>query len=139
MHLLRDSGANAIAIGHGRHPASVRAAQALAAAWEGPVVDVVHWPATAASRLRQARRLALSQPDAWVIADHPAVWAQVARRLVHEAAWTPSRTFGFAGLGRNDLVVLAGRGTLAGMRGATARGGCWHVEVGAVVMTEPAR
>lgn len=128
LHLLRDDGAHAITIGHGRHRASVAAARALAAAWGGPVVDIVHWPASAASWLKPARRLAASQPDAWVIADTPAGWAQVARRLADQPAWTASRTFGFASLASAGLVALADVSMLGGMRGATARGGSWRVE-----------
>lgn len=45
--LLREAGAQTIAIGHGRYPGSVAAAQALATAWitaGGTVLAVVDWP-----------------------------------------------------------------------------------------------
>lgn len=80
LQMLHAAGASTIAIGHGRHPASAAAAQALAATWtgEGTVLTVTDWPDTAASWLRPARRLTASQPDAWVIADTPAGCAQLA-------------------------------------------------------------
>jgi Periplasmic binding protein len=127
LSMLHADGAATIAIGHGRHPASVAAAHALAAAWAaGPVLAVVSWPATAASWLRPARRLAAARPDAWIIADTPAGCAQLARRLAGQPGWAPDRTFGFADLGRPDLVALAGP-ALAGMSGPTASGGTWRI------------
>ncbi|HMH89798.1 MAG TPA: hypothetical protein VK586_01805 [Streptosporangiaceae bacterium] len=60
LQLLRAVRPAAIAIGRGRHPASVAAARALAAEWTGTggtVLDVISYPADAASWLRPARRL----------------------------------------------------------------------------------
>jgi uncharacterized protein YlxW (UPF0749 family) len=47
VQMLRASGAETIAIGHGRHTASASAADAVAAAWTvgtGQVLAVVDWP-----------------------------------------------------------------------------------------------
>jgi hypothetical protein len=139
MGLLRAAGAGAIAIGHGRHPASAEAAVALAAAWTagpGEVVAVVDWPAVAASWLRPARRLNASQPDAWVLADTPAGFAQLAGRLAEQTSWTPARTVGFASLASPDLVALARPGSLAGLTGATASGGSWRVGHSLLVISD---
>jgi Periplasmic binding protein len=130
MGLLREAGAAAIAIGHGRHPASAAAAVTLAAAWtacQGEVVAVVDWPAAAASWLRPAQRLTAAQPDAWVLADTPAGCAQLAGRLAEQTSWTPARTVGFASVASPDLVALARPGSLAGLTGATASGGSWRI------------
>lgn len=70
--MLRQTGADTIAIGNGRAPASITAAQALHVAWiaaGGTVLTALDWPATAASWLRPARRLTTGNPDAWIIAD----------------------------------------------------------------------
>jgi hypothetical protein len=130
MALLQQAGAETIAVGHGRDPASVTAARALDAAWTaggGIVAAVIDWPATAASWLRPARRLTADHPDAWVIADTIAGCARVVRRLVEQANWTPARTVGFAGLADPDLIALTAPVSLAGMTGATAAGGTWRV------------
>jgi hypothetical protein len=75
LRMLRQAGVDTIAIGHGRAPASVAAARALEAAWTAAgsiVLDIVDWPAVAASWLRPARRLTAGNPDAWIIAvDEP--------------------------------------------------------------------
>jgi hypothetical protein len=101
--MLKQAGADYIAIGHGRHPASVSAARALHAAWTtagGSALDMVDWPETAASWLRPARRLTAGDPDAWVLADSIAGCAQLLHRLAQQANWTPARAVGFAGLAR---------------------------------------
>jgi hypothetical protein len=137
LQLLRAGRAAAIAIGHGRHPASAAAARALAAEWTaagGTVVDVISYPADAASWLRPARRLADGQPDAWVIADNPAGCAQLARRLAGQLGWAAARTLGFASVATADLIPLAGPGLLDGMTGPTPAGGTWRIENGHVVV-----
>jgi hypothetical protein len=129
LQMLNAAGACAIAIGYGRHAASVEAAQALAAAWTGgtgTVLAITDWPVTAASWLRPARRLTASRPDAWVIADTPAGCAQLAARLTGQPDWTPARTLGFASLASSDLIALTGA-TLNGMTGPTADGGAWRI------------
>ncbi|TDD60508.1 hypothetical protein, partial [Actinomadura rubrisoli] len=117
-----------VTIGHGRDDASRAAAGMFAEAWErrgGVVLDVVGWPEEAASWLRFARRFAAGPPDAWIVAARPAGWARMARRLRQSTDWAPERTYGFASAGSAEAVALAGRGTLEGMRGATADGGTW--------------
>jgi Periplasmic binding protein len=136
LQLLRAAGAATVAIGHGRHPASVAAARALAAGWTqtgGTVLDVIGYPADAASWLRPARRLAGGQPGAWVIADTPAGCAQLAGRLAGQPGWTAARTFGFASVATADLIALAGPGLLDGMTGATAAGDAWRIEDGRLI------
>ena len=86
MRLLRGVKAHSIAIGHGREPASIASARALADAWTCAgdptrppcVLRIVGWPANAASWLRPAQRLLATCPDAWVIADTPTGFAQLA-------------------------------------------------------------
>jgi hypothetical protein len=131
LQLLRAARPAAIAIGHGRHPASAAAARALAAEWTaagGTVLEVVSYPADAASWLRPARRLARGQPGAWVIADNPAGCAQLSRRLAGQPGWAAARTLGFASVATADLIPLAGPGLLDGMTGATPAGGTWRIE-----------
>jgi hypothetical protein len=143
--VVRTAGVTAVAIGHGRHPTSVAAATAFAAAWTdagGTVSTVVDWPARAASWLRPARRLTSCHPDGWIIADTAAGCAQVGRRLAARPEWSATRTFGFAGLAVPDLVTLAGAATLTGMTGATGSGGTWRVGHGLLFVndaTPPAR
>ena len=142
LRLLRAAPADGIAIGHGRHPASAAAAQALAAAWGetgGAVLAVVSWPAGPASWLRPARRLAGAQPGAWVIADHPAGCAQLARRLAGQPGWAAARTFGFASVATTDLISLAGPGLLDGMTGATAAGATWRIADGVLDADDSSR
>jgi hypothetical protein len=128
--MLREMDAVTIAIGHGRHISAIAAAAALAGAWPdrgGTVLAVVSWPAHAASWLRQARRLARAQPDAWVVADSPPGFAPVARRLAAEPGWAATRTLGFATLSDPTLVDLAGTEALHGMAGATSTGRTWRL------------
>jgi hypothetical protein len=130
LTLLGVAGASTIAIGHGRNSASTHTASAIARAWTdagGDVLDVVDWPATAASWLRPARRLVSSRPDAWVIADSPAGFAPLARRLAADPDWTPSRTLGTASLDSPELFQLALPARLTGLSGATADGGTWRL------------
>jgi len=137
--MLRRAGADTIAIGHGRDPASVAAGHALHTAWSGTggsVLAMVDWPGTAASWLRPARRLTAGDPDAWVIADTVAGSAQVVRRLAELASWAPTRTVGFAGLASPDLIALTEPTSLAGMSGATASGGTWRVAHGRVILAD---
>jgi len=137
--MLQKAGADRIAIGHGRHPASVAAARALHAAWTaagGSALDRVDWPETPASWLRPARRLTAGDPDAWVLADSIAGCARVVRRLAQQENWTPARTIGFAGLASDDLVALAAPISLAGMTGPTATGGTWRIGDDQVVLTD---
>lgn len=138
LRMLHTAGASVIAIGHGRHPASVAAAHALATAWaDGPgtVLATTSWPAVAASWLRPARRFAAATPDAWVIADTPAGCAQLAHRLAGQPGWAPARTLGFASLASPDLVTLAGP-VLAGMTGPTASGGAWRIARNLLIRTD---
>lgn len=100
VDMLDARGASAIVIGHGRHDSST----------------------SAASWSRQAHRLGAGKPDAWVVADNPVGWAQMARRLATSTTWHPSRTLGFASLGVSELITLAGADIVDGMAGATASG-----------------
>jgi hypothetical protein len=142
--LLRGIKAHSISIGHGRDLASVEAAHALADAWTSTgdltqpacVLRIVDWPENAASWLRPAQRLVATVPDAWVIADTPAGFAQLARRLAEQPDWSPARTFAFANLADPDLVALAGP-VLSGLSGATASGDVWHLGGRALIVDHP--
>ncbi|WP_410565002.1 hypothetical protein [Amycolatopsis sp. cmx-4-61] len=110
-------------LGRARHivigtDASSRAnGEQIAAAWGGLVLATVTWPETAASWLRQARRFAAPEPDAWVVSATPAGWAGMARRLQLSTSWSPHRTVATA--------ALAGF-PLPGLRGAHADGTSWE-------------
>lgn len=140
--LLRGMGAELVSVGHGRAGPSTDTANAFVAAWTlagGHLAAVVDWPSTAASWLRQATRLTADDPDAWVISDRAQGWAPLAARLAESTAWGPARTVGFACLGDERLVELAGVATVEGMHGATATGGIWHVHHGRLICHRPAR
>ncbi|MER6942853.1 Ada metal-binding domain-containing protein [Nonomuraea sp. NPDC000554] len=115
----------AVVVGHGRDAASTTAAEAFARAWDGDLLAVVDWPEEAASWLRQARRFASGEPDAWVVAGAPLGWARMSRRLRLSTAWDPARTFGFASVAR--AVALAPPGTMEGVRGADPDGRAWRI------------
>ncbi len=89
----------------------------IAAAWGGLVPATVTWPETAASWLRQARRFAAPEPDAWVVAATPAGWAGMTRRLLLSTSWSPHRT-----IATSALEGFA----LPGLRGARADGTTWE-------------
>lgn len=140
--LLRGMGAELVSVGHGRADPSTDTANAFAAAWTlagGHLAAVVGWPSTAASWLRQATRLTADEPDAWVISDRAQGWAPLAARLAESTGWDPVRTVGFAGLGDERLLELAGTATVEGMHGATATGGIWHVHHGRLIRHMPTR
>ncbi|OPX05570.1 hypothetical protein [Mycobacterium sp. AT1] len=128
MAMLFAAKTHRIAIGHGRHDASVAAAAALFDAWTetGNIATMVSWPADAASWLRPARHLAVEHPDACVIADTPAGTAQLTARLVECDGWSPARTFGFASVAGPELILLTGS-SLVGMTGTTSDGGGWLI------------
>ncbi|WP_134047711.1 hypothetical protein [Mycobacteroides franklinii] len=128
--MLRTNGVRSISVGHGRHCASRTAVAAMITMWTadgGELGGLVTWPAQAASWLRPARALVADPVDAWVIADTPAGFAQLARRLAGERCWSPRRTYGFASLASSDLIELVGT-DLSGVVGATATGGSWTID-----------
>ncbi|WP_157592196.1 hypothetical protein [Solirubrobacter soli] len=92
LELLAEMDARLVAVGHGRDEASVAAARAFRATWPHDIAVVVDWPRTAASWLRPAQRLTAADADAWVIADTPAGWANIERRLRETESWDPMRT-----------------------------------------------
>lgn len=138
--LLEIAQASTVAIGHGRYETSTATASAVADAWVsagGSVVDVVDWPAVAASSLRPARRLVHCAPDAWVIADTPAGFAPLARRLAAEPGWMATRTFGSASLDSAELIQLAGHAVVSGLSGASSEGGTWRFVHGVCFRAHP--
>ncbi|MDQ7807925.1 hypothetical protein Q5425_29665 [Amycolatopsis sp. A133] len=106
-----------IVIGTAADPASRAAGERIAEAWGGLVLATVTWPETAASWLRQARRFAAPNPDAWVVSATPAGWAGMTRRLLLSTSWSPRRTV--------LTAALAGF-SLPGLRGAHADGTTWE-------------
>jgi hypothetical protein len=92
IQLLNEMDATLVAVGHGRDPRCVAAARAFVATWPREIAIVVDWPPAAASWLRHAQRLTATEVDAWVIADTPAGWEPVARRLRETGRWDPMRT-----------------------------------------------
>jgi len=133
--LVRSSGARLVNVGHGRDRASVRRARRFLRVWldggvetGAEVGEVVSWPATAASWLRPARRLASGAPDAWVVADQADAWAKLCVRLA-ATAWRADRTFCFPGLDQPKLVSQIGADLVEGMRGI-GDGGRWAIVAG---------
>ncbi|WP_306205390.1 type 1 periplasmic-binding domain-containing protein [Actinoplanes sp. RD1] len=122
--------AGTVTIGHSRDASSRAAAHAFQAAWTaggGDILAVVDWPEAAASWLRPASRLTAETPDAWVFAARVPGFAQLARRLRLSTGFDPARAVAFADLQDSRLPLLAGRGALDGLRGASADGGTWAV------------
>lgn len=128
LHMLHSATAHRIAIGHGRHDASIAAAAALLDAWTetGYIATMVSWPTRAASWLRPARHLTVDHPDAWVIADAPAGTAQLTARLAECDGWSSARTLGFASVASPELISLTGA-RLSGMTGGTSDGDGWLI------------
>ncbi|RJL32585.1 hypothetical protein D5H75_13785 [Bailinhaonella thermotolerans] len=118
VRLARARGASLVNIGHGRSPGAIAAARAFAESWQaygGAVGAVVSWPATAASWLRQARRLTTPVPDLWVIADDAPGWSAIAPRLLETGLWDPGRTIAFSALAHPGLPTLAGDAATEGL------------------------
>jgi hypothetical protein len=139
VELAADRKAELVVLGGGRDVGSQEAICAFEAAWTrsgGHVLEVVDWPAQAASWLRPARRLTACEPDLWVVCDTPAGWAQMARRLTVSTGWAAGRTLGFAALATITAVEAAGPGVLDGMTGATAEGGKWWIGGGLFFRTD---
>ncbi len=138
FQLLRVANADTIAVGHGRQPASVRAGDAIAAAWTrdaGTVQSVVSWPAAAASWLPPECRLTAANPDAVVVANTAAGFARLALRLASQGGWAANRTLGFASVANTDLIALTGT-TLTGMTGATSAGDSWLIGHGLLILED---
>ncbi|WP_051343372.1 hypothetical protein [Pseudonocardia spinosispora] len=94
LRLVAELEPSVLNIGHGRDPESVARAETLGRAWSdrgGVVGRIVSWPATAASWLRPASRLA-GDADAWLIADRPDGWRDIAPRLAATDSWDAART-----------------------------------------------
>jgi hypothetical protein len=106
-----------IVIGTAADAASRADGERVAEAWGGEVLATVTWPEVAASWLRQARRFAAPEPDAWVVSATPAGWAGMTRRLLLSTSWNPHRTI--------LTSALAGF-ALPGLRGARADGTTWE-------------
>ncbi|WP_245766941.1 ABC transporter substrate-binding protein [Streptomyces colonosanans] len=118
-------GARSIAVGSGRTPAALAAADAITQAWQaagGVVAATTTWPETAASWLCQARRFADAPADVWVMTGPEVGWAQVARWLLWSTSWRPDRTLATAAIGRPAALALVGAQQLRGLTGAGANG-----------------
>ncbi|GLF98837.1 hypothetical protein [Streptomyces yaizuensis] len=141
IQLALAQGARDIAVGSGRTPAALAAAEAIIRTWRacgGTVADTVTWPETAASWLRQARRFAAAPADLWVMTGPGAGWAQMTRRLLWSTPWRPDRTLATAAIGRPDTLALVGADRLRGMTGAGTNGATWRItEDGAIAATGP--
>jgi hypothetical protein len=106
-----------IVIGTAADAASRADGDRIAEAWGGEVLATVTWPEAAASWLRQARRFAAPEPDAWVVSATPAGWAGMTRRLLLSTSWSPHRTI--------LTSALAGF-ALPGLRGVRPDGTTWE-------------
>lgn len=121
-------GPGLVSVGHGADSRSALCATAFAEAWRdrgGTIGAIVSWPASAASWLRPATRLAAGSPDVWVVADRPGGWAGLAPRLVAGGRWDPRRTIAFAGLADPRLPEECPLAAVDGLSGAAADGTCW--------------
>ncbi|MEY9932464.1 hypothetical protein ABH926_007115 [Catenulispora sp. GP43] len=142
VELARARGARAIAVGSGRTPAALAAADAIADAWQavgGTVAAMVSWPETAASWLRQAQRFAEAPADLWVVTGPETGWAQMTRRLLWSTAWRAERTLATAAVGRPSALALVGTHHLRGLSGAAADGTGWSVAGDGRVVLTPER
>jgi len=119
-----------VVVGTAADPVSRANGDRIAQAWSregGCVLATVRWPETAASWLRQARRFADPEPDAWVVSATPAGWIGMGRRLACSTGWAPGRTVATAGLADPALVAAGGIGTFDGLRGAFSDGSTWEI------------
>ncbi|MFB6819355.1 hypothetical protein ACFCV8_32965 [Streptomyces sp. NPDC056347] len=134
-------GARSIAVGSGRTPAALAAADAITRAWQaagGVMATTTTWPETAASWVCQARRFADAPADVWVMTGPEVGWAQVARRLLWSTSWRPDRTLATAAVGRPATLALVGAQQLRGLTGAAANGAIWTVtDDGGLAITGP--
>ncbi|MGK4585118.1 hypothetical protein [Kitasatospora sp. HPMI-4] len=139
--LARARGARSIAIGSGRTPAALAAADAITRAWQdtgGVVAVTTTWPETAASWLCQARQFADAPADIWVMTGPETGWAQVARRLLWSTSWRPDRTLATAAIGCRATLALVGARKLSGLTGTDANGETWTVtDDGDLTVTGP--
>ncbi|WP_245193358.1 hypothetical protein [Amycolatopsis alba] len=129
LHGMRPRPASVV-IGRAADEVSHANAARIADAWTGRgglVLATVAWPETAASWLRQARRFAAPDPDAWIVTATPAGWIGMGRRLVCSTEWSPQRTIATSGLAVPALIQAGGIGTFDGLRGAHADGGSWEI------------
>ncbi|WP_245572623.1 hypothetical protein [Actinokineospora enzanensis] len=133
LALARRRGGGLANVGHGRDPASVAAARAFVAAWPGEIGAIVSWPATAASWLRPACRLAAGNPDVWVLADQAGAWQGMGNRLTRMPEWRPNRTIAFSGLACPALPDRMG--DLDGLAGANPDGTAWSFHDGKLRVT----
>lgn len=128
VELVRTHRAALVNVGHGRDPRSVASAGAFIEEWSavgGDIGAIVSWPATAASWLRPACRLAAGAPDAWVIASGVDEWAGLGGRLAASGSWQARRTVGFAALGDPRLPSVVGVAATEGLHGAFGDGTAW--------------
>jgi hypothetical protein len=119
-----------VIVGTAMDPISRANGDRVAQAWsreDGCVLATVRWPETAASWLRQARRFADPEPDAWVVSATPAGWIGMGRRLACSTGWAPGRTVATAGLADPALIAAGGIGTFDGLRGAFSDGSTWEI------------
>jgi hypothetical protein len=133
IDMCRARGARILTLGHGRTPPASRTASRIARHWEaagGVVATVVSWPQTAASWLRHADRFTAAEPDLWIMTGPAAGWIQMARRLLWSTPWQPARTLATADIGVPAVIDLVGAENVAGLAGATMRGGTWTVADG---------
>lgn len=125
--LLAGLTAGTVMVGCSRDEPARQAARSVADAWEarrGLVLDVVDWPETAASWLRQARRFTAHGPDAWAVIGQVGGWVSMGRRLTASTTWAAERTVASASLAD---PALATAGCFLGLRGALRDGGTWRV------------
>ncbi|HWD06171.1 MAG TPA: hypothetical protein VG674_27395 [Amycolatopsis sp.] len=94
LAVLRRRHAVTVTFGCSRDALSFQDTKRLALDWtalRGVVVDLVTWPDTAASWLRQARRFTAHGPDASVVVSTPPGWAGMTARL-GALPWDADRT-----------------------------------------------
>ena len=130
IELARARGARTITIGSGRTPAATATADAIVTCWTrsgGSVRDMVTWPETAASWLRQASRFCRHDTDLWVMTGPATGWAQMTRRLLWSTSWRPDRTLATAAIGTAHALRLVGPQHVEGLAGAAADGTTWSV------------
>jgi hypothetical protein len=130
LRLLGERKAESIVIGSSRDAGALEEARTVEQAWldsDGLVLTTVDWPERAASWLRQARRFAAPQPDAWVATGRVPGWVRMGLRLRQSTDWQPRRTVATGSLADDALIAEGGPDTFDGLCGASADGGTWEI------------
>jgi len=127
-----------LSIGHNREETNINIAACIANKWietqnwvrseGGYILNVVDWPESAASWLRQAKQLNQDNPDAWVIISSFKSAMQILQRLSAEKNWIPERTFCLFSSNCEMMNKITPWAGLNGLKGLLTNGRRWIIE-----------